>query len=84
MVICNSYCIKDKDTRNEILEVLCCYEEMYPSNWDRSIESMRVEWFCHNTAYNFNYRVDDSFEVDLNNKDEDKYSNKVLRRLFRI
>ena len=84
MVICDSCVIKDKDTRNDILEVLCCYEEMYPSNWDRSVESMRFEWFCHNAAYYVNYKVDDSSEVDLNNNDEDKYNNKVLSRVFRI
>ena len=84
MVICDSCRIKDKDIRNEVIEVLCKYEEMYPSNWDRSIESMRFEWFCHNAAYYVNYKVDDSSEVDLNNKDEDKYDNKILRRIFRI
>ena len=84
MVICNSCNIKDKDIRNDILEVLCIYEEMYPSNWDRSIESMRFEWFCHNAAYYVNYKVDDAYEVDLNNNDESKYDNKVLRRIFRI
>ena len=84
MVICDSCVIKDKDTRNDILEVLCCYEEMYPSNWDRSVESMRFEWFCHNAAYYVNYKVDDSSEVDLNNNDENKYNNKVLSRVFRI
>ena len=84
MVICSSCNIKNKDTRNDILEVLCEYEEMYPSDWDRSIESMRFEWFCHNMAYYVNYKVKDSSEVDLNNKDEDKYNNKILRRIFRI
>lgn len=84
MIICNSCDIKDKDTRNDILEVLCCYEEMYPSNWDRSIESMRFEWYCHNMAYYFDYKIDDSKEVDLNNADEEKYDNKILRRIFRI
>lgn len=84
MCIYNSCDIRDKDIRNDILEVLCCYEKMYPSNWDRSIESMRFEWLCHNVAYNFEYKVDDSREVDLNNGDEDKYKNKVLNRILRI
>lgn len=84
MIICDSYKIKNKDIRNDVLEVLCYYEEMYPSNWDRSIESMRFEWFCHNMAYYFDYKTDDSKEVDLNNADEDKYDKKVLRRIFRI
>lgn len=84
MIICSSCEIKDKDIRNDILEVLCCYEEMYPSDWDRTIESMRFEWLCHNMAYYVNYKVDDSSEVDLNNSDESKYNSKVLSRIFRI
>lgn len=84
MVICDSCVINNKDIRNDILGVLCEYEKMYPSDWDRSIESMRFEWFCHNVAYYFNYRVEDSYEVDLNNADEEKYNSKVLRRIFRI
>ena len=84
MVICNSCNIRDKDIRNEILEVLCCYEEMYPSRWDRTIESMRLEWFYHNVSYYLNYKVSHSSEVDLNNGDEERYDNKVLSRILRI
>lgn len=84
MAIYNSCEIRDRDTRNDILEILCCYEEMYPSRWDRSIESMRFEWFCHNMSYYFNYKVEHSSEVDLNNADEENYDNKVLRRIFRL
>ena len=84
MVIYNSCDIVDKDIRNDILEVLCEYEERYPTDWDRSIESMRLEWLCHNMAYCFNYRTDDSCEVDLNNSDEEKYDKKVLSRILRL
>ena len=82
--IYNSCEIKDKDLRNDILEVVCFYEEMYPSKWDRSIESMRLEWLCHNASYYFNYETERSSEVDLNNEDEEKYKSKVLNRLLRI
>jgi hypothetical protein len=84
MVICNSCVITDRDVRNEILEVLLEYEIQNPSDWNRSIESMRLEWLCHNMAYNLDYRVEDSCEVDLNNADEEKYDQKVLNRIFRI
>lgn len=84
MCIYNSCDIHDKDIRNEILEIICIYEEMYPTRWDRSIESMRLEWLCHNVSYDFNYRVEDSREVDLNNDDESNYNNKVLNRILRI
>ena len=82
--IYNSCLIKDKDVRNEILEVICLYEELYPSNWNRTIESMRLEWYCHNICYELNFMTDHSSEVDLNNKDENKYNNKFVRRLFRL
>lgn len=84
MLICNSYVIDNKDLRNEILEIICSYEKDHPSNWDRTIESMRFEWFCHNVSHFFNYRTDRTSEVDLNNKDEDKYNQKVLSRIFKI
>jgi hypothetical protein len=84
IAIINSYNIGDKEIRNEILEIIYCYEIMYPTEWDRSIESMRLEWYCHNVSYFFNYRADEAKEVDLNNADEDKYNNEVLRRILRL
>lgn len=84
IAIVNSFGIIDKETRNEILEIISYYEIMYPSEWDRSLESMRLEWFCHNASYYMNYKVDSSYEVDLNNKDEDKYDSEVLRRFLRL
>ena len=84
MRIYDSYKIDDKDRRNDILEVLCLYENMYPSDWNRSLESMRLEWFMHNLGHDFNYKKDHSDHVDLNNEDEDDYDDKVLRKLFRL
>ena len=84
VVIINSYNIINKEIRNEILEILQYYEMMYPTNWNRSIESMRLEWLCHNASYYFNYEVESSYEVDLNNKDEEKYDSEVLRRILRL
>ena len=80
----DSYKIDDKDRRNDILEVICLYEDMYPSDWDRSLESMRLEWFMHNASHYFEYKKDHSTDVDLDNDDEEKYDNKVLRKLFRL
>ena len=84
MAIYNSYVISNKDERNEILEILCEYEKEYPSNWDRSIESMRLEWFCHNICCYMNYKTDHTSEVDLNNNDEDTFNNKVLSRILKL
>lgn len=82
--IYNSYLITDKEVRNEILEVLCKYEECYPSDWDRTIESMRLEWLMHNFSYVFNYETNRTTDVDLNNKDEEVYQNPLLRKIFKL
>ena len=82
--VIDSYKVTDKDKRNEILEVLCEYEECYPSDWDRSIESMRLEWFAHNLSYDFDFARDRSTDVDLDNDDEEKYDNKILRRILKL
>lgn len=84
MEIYNSYIFNDKDIRNEILEIICCYEKEYPSEWDRSIESMRLEWFCHNISWYFNYKTDHTSEVDLDNDDEVKYDQKILSRILKL
>ena len=82
--IFSSYRITDKELRNEILEVLCRYEECYPSPWDRSIESMRVEWALHNFSYYFNNRRDRTTDVDLNNEDEEKYDSDIARKILKL
>ena len=84
MKIISSYEINDKDIRNEILEVLCRYEEKYPSEWDRTIESMRLEWLMHNLSYDFCNQQGRTKDVDLNNQDEDYYRNDLLNLIFKI
>jgi len=84
MKIFSSYRITDKDLRNEILEVLCRYEECYPSPWNRSIESMRLEWLMHNLSYYINNEPNRAGDVDLNNNEEEYYNNPVLRKIFKI
>ena len=84
MKIISSYKITDKDIRNEILEVLCKYEEKYPSKWNRTIESMRLEWFMHNISYKLNLEQDRTGDVDLDNNDEEYYDNEIIRRIFKL
>lgn len=84
MKIFNSNLISDKNIRNEILEVLQRYEEYYPSNWDRSIESMRVEWLMHNISYFFDYERHRTIDVDLDNNDEKVYNNTILRKILKL
>ena len=84
MKIYSSYKINDKKIRNEILEVLCKYEECYPSPWNRSIESMRLEWLMHNVSYHFNHEKRRAGDVDLNNNDEAYYDKPVLRKILKL
>ena len=82
MIIHSSYKIYSHKLRTEILNVLCLYEEKYPSNWNRSLSSMELEWFIHNTCYLFDFKRERTTDVDLNNKDEKKYDNKVLNKIL--
>lgn len=82
MIIYDSYLICDKDTRNDILSCLLEYESMYPSPWDRTIESMRNEWLIHNLSYYLHYRRGNAAHVDLNNVDESKYDSTILKKIL--
>ena len=84
MKIYNSCVIVDKNIRNEILEIINCYEDRHPSRWNRSVESMRLEWFMHNLSHYFNVERPRTTDVDLNNKDEEKYDKIILRKIFRL
>ena len=84
MKVYNSNIITDKEVRNEILEVLCEYEKCYPSPWDRTIESMRVEWLMHNVSYFFDYESHRTRDVDLDNNDEHNYDNILYRKILKL
>ena len=76
--------INDKDARNDILEILMQYEKDHPSKWDRTIESLRIEWFVHNILHFFNYKTDHTTDVDLNNNDEEKFKNDFYGKILKI
>lgn len=84
MRIYDSCSICSKEDRNAILEVLQEYERQDPTNWDRTIDSMRLEWLMHNLSYEFSYQTHRTGDVDLNNADEEYYNNKLLQILFRV
>lgn len=73
MVICDSHKIKQEKEMLNILKILLEYEKKYPSNWDRTITSMKREWIIHNICYLLNIKIESSENVDLNNADEEKY-----------
>ena len=85
MQIYSSYKISDTNVRNEILNILMEYEKKHPSKWERSLNSMKVEWFVHNLLHLFNYRLDHTTDVDFNNADEEIYNVKNnVKRLIKI
>ena len=84
MKIYSSYEIVDKESRNDIIEVIQEYEKKYPSTWNRTKDSMRLEWFLHNIFYDFGYQRNRTTNVDLDNEDEEVYSHKILQKIFKL
>ncbi len=72
--ICNSYEVLDPIKMYKLLNILLRYESEYPSEWNRSLISMILEWMGHNFGYYSNIEQHRTSEVDLNNADENKYS----------
>ena len=82
MKIYSSYRITDKNIRNEILNVLYDYELNSPDGWNRSIESMEVEWFVHNVLYYCNIKRSSTKDVDFENREENIYNKKLIKLSF--
>lgn len=81
--ILNSYKITNRNYQTDILNIINNYEEKYPTEWDRSIETMLTEWNAHNFCYNINYRRDHTTDVDFENSEEEFYQRKILKRIFK-
>lgn len=81
--IYSSYLITDKDDRNDILNVLSIYNKSIPWNFNRTIESMRIEWTIHNLLYELGIEQHRTDEVDLNAGDEELYSNPLFKSLIK-
>ena len=84
MEIISSHEISDKEARNDIIEILMEYEKLYPSDWNRSIESMRLEWLVHNMLYDIDYERHRTDNVDFDNSDEREYQRDVLNKILKI
>lgn len=69
----DSYKVDDPRIRDEIIEGLLCYEEVFPSNWYRTKKSATREWTTHNTFYRLGVFPTNTKDVDLNNGDENIY-----------
>ena len=81
--IYSSYLIKDKDDRDAILRVINIYNTATSFTFNRTMESMRVEWSIHNILYNMGIERSRTKDVDLNNDDEKIYSDPVLKKIFK-
>lgn len=75
--------ITDPEDRLEILNVLEIYSKVNDTAWHRSIESMRVEWTVHNILYDLHYKRYRTEDTDLNNSEEEFYSNFILQRIIK-
>lgn len=84
MKIYNSCKVDDNRDRNEIINILCMYESMYPSSWNRTPGSLKLEWYAHNFFYHLNYQVYRTTDVDFNNADEKIYNKKILQLLLKL
>lgn len=80
MKIYDSYKINNIDDLEEILNVLLNYEKNNPSDWNRTLKSMRNEWLYHNVLYFINYQRDRTKDVDLNNVDEKTYVKAIISK----
>ena len=79
-----SYMINDKNIRNEIIEIMQEYNREYPSNWKRTNEALRLEWYVHNLLHDLNYELDHTTDVDLDNNDEDVYNKPFINKIIKI
>ena len=84
MKVISSHEITDKEARNDILEIIMEYERLFPSKWDRTIESMRLEWFVHNLLYDIDYKRNHTDNVDFDNNDELQYQHPILNKILKV
>lgn len=82
MQIIDSYKITNSNDIKDILSCLLEYERENPTNWNRTLSSMEVEWQVHNILYRLHYQRYRTDDVDLNNADENVYNNHILKKLF--
>lgn len=82
--IYNSSFIISHKQRLTILKILLEYERKYPTEWNRTLNSMENEWFIHNLCYYLNLETHRTSEVDLDNNDEENYKNllAIIRTLL--
>ena len=80
--IVDSYKINDYETQRAIIEIINQYEMMNPTEWERSTDSMQVEWFVHNFLYQLNWQTSRTKDTDFETNEEELYDFHVLKRIL--
>ena len=72
--IIESFRVNERTEMIEISSMLLAYNDENPSipSWNRTLNSMVIEWDIHNKVYDMGYARDSTADVDLNNNDEGK------------
>ena len=77
--------IYDKEIREEIIELIQIYSYYRPSDWKRTISSMRLEWFSYNITFFLKHNLDFDANIEFKNSNEQKYYDvRILNRLFKL
>lgn len=80
--ICDSFRITNDEDMFNILAVLLEYEKENPSDWNRTIEGLQIEWVAHNMSYEYGLLRDRSGSVDLDSRDAILYEDKLIKLVF--
>ena len=72
--IYDSYRIRKNSIKREVLSAMIAYNEAYPTEprWQRTMESLVLEWMEHNFAYRVGFLRKRACNVDLDNHAEGK------------
>ena len=83
----DSFLIRSRERKREILDVLIAYNSAHPTNptWNRTIGSLEKEWNLHNLAYRLHVYRKSARHVDLDNRDEGRgYLHFFITGFFRV
>ncbi len=69
----DSYRADNYYVRACIIDILTEYDSENNTKWERTKESMEIEWYVHNLSYAAQYKTERAKHVDLNNEDENVY-----------
>lgn len=72
--IYDSYRIRKNSIKREVLSAMIAYNEAYPTEprWQRTMDSLVLEWMEHNFAYRVGFLRKRACNVDLDNHAEGK------------